>query len=91
MEVEFMVKITMKERKIIYEMWSDGATQKEIAAAINVSPSSLRSELAKGYTGEFYIGGRRIYDPERAEQCSGIMGRPHRKLLAEQANRNATQ
>ena len=83
-----MVKITMKERQIIYKMWSRGSTQKEIAEAIKVSPSALRSEMSKGYTGQFYTGGRRIYDPERAEQCSGLMGRPHRRLLAKQERRS---
>ena len=79
-----MIKITQKERQVIYQMWKDGATQKEIAKAIKVSPSALRSEMSKGYTGERYIGGRRVYDPMRAELCSGPMGRPRRKLLAEQ-------
>ncbi|HIX89954.1 MAG TPA: helix-turn-helix domain-containing protein [Candidatus Agathobaculum pullicola] len=79
-----MTKITQRERQIIFQMWKDGATQKEIAEAIKVSPSALRSEMSKGYTGERYIGGRRVYDPMRAELCSGPMGRPHRKLLAEQ-------
>ena len=58
-----MAKITMKEREIIYEMWTHGSTQKEIAEAIHVSPSTLRNEMFKGFTGEIYMGGRRVYDP----------------------------
>ena len=79
-----MIKITQKERQVIYQMWKDGATQKEKTEASRLTPSVLRSEMAKGYTGERYIGGRRVYDPMRAELCSGPMGRPRRKLLAEQ-------
>ena len=80
-----MTKITQRERQIIFQMWKDGATQKEITDALHVSLNTVRSELFKGFTGERYIGGRRIYDPELAERNSGPIGRANRrKLLSEQ-------
>ena len=80
-----MAKITMKEREIIYEMWTHGSTQKEIAEAIHVSPSTLRNEMFKGFTGESYMGGRRVYDPHLADRNSGTVGRSsYRKFLQEQ-------
>lgn len=80
-----MTKITQRERQIIFQMWKDGATQKEITEVLHVSLNTLRSELFKGFTGQRYIGGRRIYDPELAERNSGPIGRAnHRKFLKEQ-------
>lgn len=80
-----IAKITWKERQIIYRMWTAGATQKEIIDALQVAPNTLRTEMYKGFTGECYIGGRRIYDPELAERNSGPISRANRrKLLSEQ-------
>lgn len=70
-----MVKIRKKERQIIYKMWSSGSTQKEIADYLKISSSALRSELWKGFNGEVYLGGRRVYDPDLADRYSGISGR----------------
>lgn len=80
-----MPKITWKERQIIYRMWTAGATQKEIIDALHVAPNTLRSEMYKGFTGERYTGGRRVYDPELAERNSGPIGRAnYRKFLKKQ-------
>ena len=65
-------------------MWTHGSTQKEIAEAIHVSPSTLRNEMLKGFHREIYMGGRRVYDPHLAERNSGTVGRSSYRSFQEQ-------
>ena len=68
-------RITDEDRRIIYEMWTNGYTQVEIAEALHISVGSLRNEMLKGFNGEFYVGGRKVYDPNLASRYTGKAGR----------------
>ena len=56
----------MQMRQRIYEMWIAGYKVANIAADIGVNDHTVKSELERGYTGDIYIGGRKVYDPDRA-------------------------
>ncbi len=58
--------ITDAMRQRIYEMWIAGYKTAQIAEDLEVSFHTVESELKRGYTGDIYIGGRKVYDPERA-------------------------
>ena len=58
--------ITDAMRQRIYEMWIAGYKVANIAADLGVNDHTVKSELERGYTGDIYIGGRKVYDPERA-------------------------
>lgn len=58
--------ITDAMRQRIYEMWIAGYKVANIAEDLGVTHHTITNELKRGYTGDIYIGGRKVYDPERA-------------------------
>lgn len=56
-----------KARLKLSEMYNAGKTPLEISVRLDVHVSTIYRELERGFTGEFYPGGGKRYDPERAQ------------------------
>lgn len=70
-------------RQRIYEMWIAGYKVANIAADLGVNDHTVKSELERGYTGDIYIGGRKVYDPDRASAIAKMVkaGRPPVRIV----------
>ena len=68
-EVKRAITDAMRQR--IYEMWIAGYAH------------TVKSELERGYTGDIYIGGRKVYDPDRASAIAKMVkaGRPPVRIV----------
>lgn len=77
------VNLTDAMRQRIYEMWISGYKVANIAADIGVNAHTVKSELERGYTGDIYIGGRKVYDPDRASAIAKMVkaGRPPVRIV----------
>lgn len=80
-EVKRAITDAMRQR--IYEMWISGYKVANIAADIGVNAHTVKSELERGYTGDIYIGGRKVYDPDRASAIAKMVkaGRPPVRIV----------
>ena len=58
---------TYEERTAIQKMWNDGTQAKEIADKLNVSLSSIYSELRRGQDGSRLQNGRLRYSADLAQ------------------------
>ena len=75
-EVKRAITDAMRQR--IYEMWISGYKVANIAADIGVNAHTVKSELERGY-----IGGRKVYDPDRASAIAKMVkaGRPPVRIV----------
>lgn len=80
-EVKRAITDAMRQR--IYEMWIAGYKVANIAADLGVNAHTVKSELERGYTGDIYIGGRKVYDPDRASAIAKMVkaGRPPVRIV----------
>ena len=80
-EVKRAITYAMRQR--IYEMWIAGYKVANIAADLGVNAHTVKSELERGYTGDIYIGGRKVYDPDRASAIAKMVkaGRPPVRIV----------
>lgn len=60
--------ITPNDRKMISALYDAGTPLPSIAAAIDVSVSTLYRELRRGYTGALNSNACRAYSTEKAQQ-----------------------
>lgn len=63
-------KVTDLMRQRIYDLYVAGFTVPAIAKRIGIPYSTLRYEMARGYTGALYIDDRKVYDPYLASAVS---------------------
>lgn len=56
--------LTLQDRKVLAERWSNGDSAVVIAVEMGFSPSAIYAELRRGDTGELDENKRPRYDPE---------------------------
>ena len=82
-EVKRAITDAMRQR--IYEMWIAGYkvanTSQPTSDVCNAH--TVKSELERGYTGDIYIGGRKVYDPDGASAIAKMVkaGRPPVRIV----------
>ena len=63
-----MIRLTLKDRKLISKMYNDEASVFSIAVAVGCHIQTIYDDLKRGDTGRLDKNGRREYDPDLAQR-----------------------